>query len=56
MSAVISTEECYLRANTVWTNLAVPDCQPLGDENVWGSLFELKDNQDIVVVATKVFV
>ena len=53
MQAVVSTPECYKRAN-IWTNLAVPACQPLGDESVWGTLFELRDNTDIIIVATKV--
>ena len=55
MQAVVSTPECYKRAN-IWTNLGVPACQPLGDENVWGTLFELRDNSDIIIVATKVLV
>ena len=53
MQAVGSTSECYKRAN-IWTNLGVPACQPLGDESVWGTLFELRDNSDIIIVATKV--
>ncbi len=53
MQAVISTAECYLRAKMA-TTLGVPNCQPLGDDNVWGSLFELEENQDIIIVATKV--
>ena len=53
MQAVRSTPECYKRAN-IWTNLGVPACQPLGDESVWGTLFELRNNSDIIIVATKV--
>lgn len=52
MDAVLSTPECYERAN-VWTNLGVPQCIPLGDKNVWGTLFEIQESQDIIIVATK---
>ena len=55
MDAVLSTPECYERAN-VWTNLGVPQCIPLGDKNVWGTLFEIQESQDIIIVATKVCV
>ena len=53
MQAVISTPECYRRAN-IWTNLGIPGCAPLGDQNVWGTLFELQENKDVIIVATKV--
>ena len=57
MQAVISTERCFERGEKVLTNLGVAPCEPLGDYNVWNSLFEIKDNtSDIVVLATKVCV
>ena len=56
MQAVISTPECYRRAN-IWTNLGIPGCAPpLGDQNVWGTLFELQENKDVIIVATKVHI
>ena len=53
MKAVLSTPECYERGK-VWTNLGISPCDPLGDKNVWGTLFELKNPQNIIIVATKV--
>ena len=29
-------------------------CQPLGDMNVWGTLYPIKKNKEVVMLATKV--
>ena len=53
MMAVLSTPECYRRA-TVITNLGAAQCDPLGDQNVWSTLFELDSSKGIIMIATKV--
>ena len=53
MQAIKSTHECYLRSK-VWTNLDVTNCDPLGDQNVYGTLFEHDRNKHFVMVASKV--
>ena len=57
MQVDISTKRCFERGSKVLTNLGIAPCEPLGDNNVWNSLFEITDNtSDIVVLATKVCV
>ena len=53
MMSVGSTPECFQRGR-IWTNLGAAPCDPLGDKNVWGTLFELKQEQDVIMIATKV--
>ena len=53
MMSVGSTPECFQRGR-IWTNLGVAPCDPLGDKNVWGTLFELKQEQEVIMIATKV--
>lgn len=55
MMSVGSTPECYQRAK-IWTNLDVAPCDPLGDQNVWGTLFELEQEQNIIMLSTKVII
>ena len=54
MQAIKSTHECYLRSR-VWTNLEVTNCDPLGDENVYGTLFEKDEDKKFIMVASKVW-
>ena len=53
MMSVLSTPECYRRAAVV-TSLGQTQCDPLGDQNVWSTLFELESTKEIIMVATKV--
>ena len=36
------------------TSLGVAECDYLGDQNVWSTLFELESDKEIIMVATKV--
>ena len=53
MKSVLSTPECFRRAAVV-TSLGVAECDYLGDQNVWSTLFELESDKEIIMVATKV--